>query len=96
MSVTSKSFEFFCSVRYVCGSRKFRGATGQYFRRSASIDGYASARSSPMYQGARLFCSGSPRFTKKSQTELAYIDILANLKIRLDSVKRMTQIQNTS
>ena len=24
------------------------------------------------------------------------IDILANLKIRLDSVKRMTQIQNTS
>ena len=30
------------------------------------------------------------------QTELAYIDILVNLKIRLDSVKRMTQIQNTS
>ena len=30
------------------------------------------------------------------QTELAYIDTLVNLKIRLDSVKRMTQIQNTS
>ena len=29
-------------------------------------------------------------------TELAYIDILANSKIRFDSVKRMTQIQNTS
>ena len=39
-----------------------------------------------MYQGARLLL----------QTELAYIDALANLKIRLDSVKRMTQIQNTS
>jgi hypothetical protein len=28
--------------------------------------------------------------------ELAYIDILANSKIRFDSVKRMAQIQNTS
>ena len=35
-------------------------------------------------------------YTKKNQTKLAYIDILVNLKIRLDSVKRMTQIQNTS
>ena len=35
-------------------------------------------------------------YTKKSQIELAYIDTLANPKIRLDSVKRMTQIQNTS
>ena len=60
------------------------------------VDGCASARSSPMYQGARLFCSGPPRYTKKSQTELAYIDILANPKIRLDGVKRTTQIQNTS
>ena len=49
----------------------------------------------PMYQGARLFCSGPHVYTMKSQTELAYIDILVNLKIRLDSVKRMTQIQNT-
>ena len=30
------------------------------------------------------------------QTELAYIDILVNLKMRLVSVKRMTQIQNIS
>ena len=49
-----------------------------------------------MYQGARLSCSEPPRFTKKSQTKLAYIDILAKSKIRLDGVKRMTQIQNTS
>ena len=35
-------------------------------------------------------------FYKEEPTELAYIDILANPKIRLDSVKRMTQIQNTS
>ena len=34
--------------------------------------------------------------TKEEPTELAYIDTLENLKIRLDSVKRMTQIQNTS
>ena len=51
-----------------------------------AVDGCASARSSPMYQGARLLL----------QTELAYIDTLVNLKMRLDSVKRMTQIQNTS
>jgi hypothetical protein len=60
------------------------------------VEGCASARSSPMYQGARLFCSGPPRYTKKSQTELAYIDILANSEIRLDGVKRATQIQNAS
>ena len=60
------------------------------------VYGCASARNSPMYQGARLFFSGPPRNTKKSRPELAYIDILVNLKIRLDSVKRMTQIQNTS
>ena len=29
-------------------------------------------------------------YTKTSQIELAYIDILANSKIRFDSVKRMT------
>ena len=28
--------------------------------------------------------------------KLAYVDILANSKIRFDSVKRMTQIQKTS
>ena len=39
---------------------------------------------------------GPHGYTKKSQTELAYIDILVNLKIRPNSVKRMTQIQNTS
>ena len=62
-----------------------------------AVDGCASARSqSHMYQGARLFCSGPHVYTTKSQTELAYIDTLVNLKIRLDSVKRMTQIQNTS
>ena len=60
------------------------------------VDGCASARSSPMYQGARLLCSGPPFILEKSQTDLAYIDILANSKIRLNSVKRMTQIQNTS
>ena len=49
-----------------------------------------------MYQDARLFCSGPHVYTKKSQTELAYIDILANPKMRLDGVKRTTQIQNTS
>ena len=32
----------------------------------------------------------------ETKTELAYIDTLANLKIRLDGLKRMTQIQNTS
>ena len=35
-------------------------------------------------------------YTTTSQMELAYIDILVNLKMRLDSVKRMSQIQNTS
>ena len=35
-------------------------------------------------------------YTKEEQTELAYIDTLANPKMRFDSVKRMTQIQNTS
>ena len=40
------------------------------------VDGCVSARSSPMYQGARLFCSGPPRFNKEEPTELAYIDIL--------------------
>ena len=39
---------------------------------------------------------GGHKHTKKSQTELAYIDILGKSKIRLDSVKRTTQIQNTS
>ena len=34
--------------------------------------------------------------SKTGPPELAYIDTLANLKIRLDGVKRMTQIQNTS
>ena len=33
---------------------------------------------------------------KNKAKQLAYIDILVNLKIRPDSVKRMTQIQNTS
>ena len=37
----------------------------------------------------------APRY-KEEPIELAYIDTLVNLKIRLDSVKRMTQIQNTS
>ena len=60
------------------------------------VYGCASAPNSPMYQGVRLFCSGPPRYTKKSRPELAYIDTLANSKIRFDSVKRMTQIQNTS
>ena len=71
-----------------------------FFRRRMGrvdgVDGCASARNSPMYQGAKLFFSGPPRYTKKSRPELAYIDILANSKIRLDSVKRLTQIQNTS
>ena len=67
-----------------------------YISRVDGVDGCASTRSSPIYQGARLFCSGPLRYTKKSQTELAYIDTLANSKMRVDSVKRMTQIQNTS
>ena len=33
---------------------------------------------------------------KGKSSELAYIDTLANSKIRLNGVKRMTQIQNTS
>ena len=33
---------------------------------------------------------------KGKSSELAYIDTLANPKLRLDGVKRMTQIQNTS
>ena len=61
-----------------------------------AVDGCASARRSPMYQGARLFCSGPHVYTTKSQAELAYIDILANSKIRLNSVEGMTKIQNTS
>ena len=92
MSVTSKSFFVVLDMCAAPGS----SAVPLAIRRSASIDGYASARSSPMYQGARLFCSGSPRFTKKSQTELAYNDTLGKSKIRPDSVKRMTQIQNAS
>ena len=67
-----------------------------YIYRVDGADGCARARSSPMYEGARLLCSGPHVYTKKSQTELAYIDILENLKMRVDSVKRMTQIQNTS
>ena len=65
---------------------------------SDRVDGDDAARapSSPMYQGARLFCSGPHVYTTKSQAELAYIDILANSKIRLNSVKRITQIHNTS
>ena len=82
-------------------SRKFRGAAGQSQirlgpTRNIAVDGCASARSSPMYQGARLFCSGPPCLYKDEPTELAYIDILVNLKMRLVSVKRMTQIQNIS
>ena len=44
----------------------------------------------------RDYSAPGPHVTKKAQTELAYIDTLANPKIRLDSVKRMTEIQNTS
>ena len=33
---------------------------------------------------------------RRAKTELAYIDILANPQMRLDGVKRTTQIQNTS
>ena len=44
----------------------------------------------------QYYSAPGPHVTQKAQTELAYIDILVNLKIRLDSVKRMTQIQNTS
>ena len=44
----------------------------------------------------RDYSAPGPHVTQKAQTELAYIDILVNLKIRLDSVKRVTQIQNTS
>ena len=44
----------------------------------------------------RDYSAPGPHVTKKSQAELAYIDTLANSKIRFDSVKRMTQIQNTS
>ena len=43
---------------------------------------------------ATLVCLAT-LFTER-EIELAYIDILANLNIRLDGVKRMTQIQNTS
>ena len=44
----------------------------------------------------RDYSAPGPHDTKAEPTELAYIDTLANLKIRLDGVKRMTQIQNTS
>ena len=44
----------------------------------------------------QLGSRGGRVYIKEEPTELAYIDTLVNLKIRLDSVKRMTQIQNTS
>ena len=43
----------------------------------------------------RLVCRRGAKLELR-QSKLAYIDILVNLKIRLDSVKRMTQIQITS
>ena len=48
------------------------------------------------YTNVRDYSAPGPYVIQKSQTELAYIDILANSKIRFDGVKRMTQIQNTS
>ena len=80
----------------ICRVRVEVRVAGVMICRVDGVEGCASVRSSPMYQGARLFCSGPPRFNTEEPTELAYIDTLVNLKIRLDSVKRMTQIQNTS
>ena len=37
-----------------------------------------------------------PHFYRQLELIPSVIDILANSKMRLDSVKRMTQIQNTS
>ena len=49
------------------------------------------------YTKVRDYSAPGPHVLQKnSQTELAYIDILANSKIRLNSVKRMAEIQNTS
>ena len=67
-----------------------------YIYRVDGFDGCARDRNSPMYQGCEITLLRAPTFILKSQTELAYIDILANPKMRFDSVKRMTQIQNIS
>ena len=49
----------------------------------------------PMTLGSGTGAAGAP-LTALLQTELAYIDTLVNLKIRLDDVKKTTQIQNSS
>ena len=76
----------------ICRVRVEVRVAGVMICRVDGVEGCASVRSSPMYQEIILL----PRFNKEEPTELAYIDTLVNLKIRLDSVKRMTQIQNTS
>ena len=59
-------------------------------KQSSNDLGFRFASHDNSYDGS---CSAfALPYTKKSQTELAYIDTLVNLKIRLDSVKRMTQI----
>ena len=90
------------------------GGRGTYphIYRVDGVDGCASARSSPMYQGARFFAAQPPRIVTvlglvggapaqgwgetPQHNRASVIDTLANLKRRLDSVKRMTQIHNTS
>ena len=44
----------------------------------------------------RRFGGSVARQCYLTRAELAYIDILANSKIGLDGVRRMTEIQNTS
>ena len=70
---------------------------------STAYEGYASMASMAVRAPELVPCTKvrddfapGPHVQKKSQTELAYIDLLANSKIRVDSVKRLTQIQNTS
>ena len=45
---------------------------------------------------SRLKCPKSPEHGQSAKLGASVTDILANSKIRFDSVKRMTQIQNTS
>ena len=72
------------------GGRRRRGGPA----RESKFNGVVPAPST------RASCSinvtGPHVYTKKISIELAYIDTLANSKIRLNGVKRMTQIQNTS
>ena len=76
----------------VCGRARRNGQ--RFLGASRAVVCIEAAGSVRCVWGARA--DAGTRVGRLLETELAYIDILVNSKIRLDSVKRMTQIQNTS